>query len=426
MDTPTEDRSDVVDWLRSNAVPINSLEPGRDVTDLQALRPMFEGARVIGLGESAHGVREFYKLKHRLVQFLVEELGFTAIAFEASYAGCQPLNDYVVHGVGDRAAVLTGQHYMAWDTEEIAALLDWLRAHNQNAAEDRKVAFYGLDTGFNHVGRHFVREYLARVAPERLPSADATFATLEELESRWPFRLDDRDATAIHSCRNSLEALLDYLGPEPGETLTSATAKERDRIHEFVRVMWQWTEPGSERSRHMGENLVRIHQRERPDCKMIVWAANAHIGRRMLFHDLTGLGDVAVEALADAYRPFGLEFGDGHFQSRTLTADHEPFKLVETVMIPPPEGSLPWYLSRVGLEVFAVDTRKPAATAAPQRWLTSELLEHGCMWYYTDPATLYHNAKAAQHYDGIFFVQHITAARPTGKALQGAALGERF
>jgi erythromycin esterase len=426
MDTPTEERLDVVEWLRAAAVPVHSVEFGSGFADLQALRPVFEGAKIIGLGESAHGVRDFYRLKHRLVEFLVEELGFTAIALEASYAGCQPINDYLLRGVGDRADVLTGQHYMAWDTEEFAALLDWLRAHNQGAAEDRKVAFYGLDTGFNSVGRYAVRDYLARVAPERLASIDATFATLEELESRWPFRLDDRDATAISGCHNSLEELLNYLGSEPGEIMTSATARERDRIREFVRVMWQWTESGSERSRHMGENLVQIHKRERPGCKLIVWAANAHIGRRMLFHDDTGLGDVAVETFGDAYRPFGLEFGDGRFQSRTLTADREPSELVETVMTPPPEGSLPWYLSRVGIEVFAVDTRTTAATSVQQRWLTSELLEHGCMWYYTDPATLYHNAKAAHHYDGIFFVQHITAARPTEKAMQGAALGERF
>ena len=34
------------------------------------------------------------------------------------------------------------------------------------------------------------------------------------------------------------------------------------------------------------------------------------------------------------------------------------------------------------------------------------------MWCYTEPSTLYHEAKIAQHYDGIFFVQHIAAVRP--------------
>jgi hypothetical protein len=48
------------------------------------------------------------------------------------------------------------------------------------------------------------------------------------------------------------------------------------------------------------------------------------------------------------------------------------------------------------------------------------------MWCYTEPSTLYDEAKIAQHYDGIFFVQHIAAVRPISNALQGAERGERF
>jgi erythromycin esterase-like protein len=315
---------------------------------------------------------------------------------------------------------------MAWDSEEFAALLDWLRAHNEKAAEDRKVAFYGLDTGFNDVGRQAVHKFLAGVAPERLPAIDAAFNILEELESRWPFRLDENDAASISGCHESLGRLLDYLAEESRGPTASSRAAEWDRVREFVRVMWQWTEPGFERSRHMGENLVQIEKRERPNIKLIVWAANAHIGRRMVFHDETSLGDVAQDTYRGAYRPFALEFGDGRFQTRTLTADNQPSELVETVMAPPPKGSLPWYLSRVGIDAFAVGSRISTATSASRQWLTSEVLEHGCMWYYTEPATLYHTAKVTQHYDGLFFVQHITAARPTGKAIRGAALGEQF
>ena len=37
----------------------------------------------------------------------------------------------------DRAAVLTGQGYVVWDTEEFAAMLDWLRAHNRRGDRNR-------------------------------------------------------------------------------------------------------------------------------------------------------------------------------------------------------------------------------------------------------------------------------------------------
>src|SRR5215213_4878193 len=106
----------VLGWMRSHLVPLRSLEPGSGQQDLEPLRNQFQGVRIVGLGESTHGVHEFFRVKHRLVEFLVGELGFTVFALEASYAACQPINHYVMHGIGDAAALLSGQHYLAWDT----------------------------------------------------------------------------------------------------------------------------------------------------------------------------------------------------------------------------------------------------------------------------------------------------------------------
>ncbi len=77
---------EMVEWLRRHAVPLESLDPAGPLDDLQGLRPMFEGARVVGLGEDNHGTREFFRVKHRLLRFLVEEMGFTRFAMEAPYA----------------------------------------------------------------------------------------------------------------------------------------------------------------------------------------------------------------------------------------------------------------------------------------------------------------------------------------------------
>src|SRR5215212_6094023 len=99
----------VLGWLSSHLVHLRSLEPASGHEDLEPLRKQFEGIRIVGLGESTHGVHEFFGVKHRLVEFLVAELGFTVLALEASYAACQPINRYVMRGIGDPAAVLSGQ-----------------------------------------------------------------------------------------------------------------------------------------------------------------------------------------------------------------------------------------------------------------------------------------------------------------------------
>jgi erythromycin esterase-like protein len=61
------------------------------------------------------------------------------------------------------------------DTEEVAAMIDWLRAHNQTVRDDRKVKFVGIDPNANELAMNLVTEYLGKVAPERVKSAEALF-----------------------------------------------------------------------------------------------------------------------------------------------------------------------------------------------------------------------------------------------------------
>jgi erythromycin esterase len=75
---------EVIGWLTRNALPLSSLSAGAPTTDLQPLKSVLDGVRIVGLGEATHGTREFFQLKHRLLEFLVTEMGFSALAMEAS------------------------------------------------------------------------------------------------------------------------------------------------------------------------------------------------------------------------------------------------------------------------------------------------------------------------------------------------------
>src|SRR4051812_41044657 len=87
--------SAVVAWIRETAVPLRTLNAGSGFDDLARLKPVLMNARIVGLGESTHGTSEFQRVKHRLVEFLVKEMGYTAFAIEASYSDAQPMNDYL-------------------------------------------------------------------------------------------------------------------------------------------------------------------------------------------------------------------------------------------------------------------------------------------------------------------------------------------
>jgi erythromycin esterase-like protein len=88
-------------WLRGAAVPFDRVDPTDNMDDLEPLRKIVGDARVVSLGEATHGTREFFQMKHRVLRFLVERMGFTAFAIEATWPEANRLDRYVRTGEGD-------------------------------------------------------------------------------------------------------------------------------------------------------------------------------------------------------------------------------------------------------------------------------------------------------------------------------------
>src|SRR5215213_4011384 len=98
-DSPAEIEQ-VTKWLTSHAIELKSVEEKESFADLKPLKQVLRGVRIVGLGEATHGSHEFFRLKRRLVEFLVKEEGFTLFAMELSYAASSAINDYVLYGKG--------------------------------------------------------------------------------------------------------------------------------------------------------------------------------------------------------------------------------------------------------------------------------------------------------------------------------------
>src|SRR5690348_16288283 len=82
---PADDEA-VATWIEQHAVPLRTVRAGSGFTDLEPLRAVLHDVRVDGLGEATHGTSEFQQVKHRLLEFLVTQMGFTAFAIEAAYS----------------------------------------------------------------------------------------------------------------------------------------------------------------------------------------------------------------------------------------------------------------------------------------------------------------------------------------------------
>ncbi len=153
-------------WVADNAVPLRTAEPESGVDDMRALADLIGTARIVAMGESTHGSREMFRLKHRMFEYLVQEHGFRMFGIEASFAACLPIDRYVQTGVGDPRAAVAGQGFWTWDTQEMLDLVEWMRRHNASAErpEDR-VHFYGFDTQDACTPLRVALDHLSRADP---------------------------------------------------------------------------------------------------------------------------------------------------------------------------------------------------------------------------------------------------------------------
>ena len=145
--------------------PFATDDPTAPIDDLEPLRALVGDARIVGMGEGSHGTREFFRMKHRVFEFLVERMGFTIFAIEATFPEALDVDRYVRTGEGDPSALIRGMYFWTWNTDEVLDLVRWMRNYNVAAAYRR---FDSSASTSNFLERHRQR-HGDRDAPGRGP-----------------------------------------------------------------------------------------------------------------------------------------------------------------------------------------------------------------------------------------------------------------
>lgn len=87
-----------LEWLRSAVFPLESFDMNYDYEDISSLKEIIGNAKIVALGEVSHGSSEIFKMKGRIIKYLVERAGFNVFAIEASMPDAYKLNKYIIAG----------------------------------------------------------------------------------------------------------------------------------------------------------------------------------------------------------------------------------------------------------------------------------------------------------------------------------------
>jgi erythromycin esterase-like protein len=166
------------DWIRAHAIPLQTVEAGHGFDDLQPLARVVGDARIVALGEATHGTREFFQLKHRLIEFLASQKGFTIFSIEANMPEAYRLNDFVLNGNGDPKQLLKGMYFWTWDTEEVLAMILWMREFNRSGKG--RIEFTGFDMQTPNVSMDIVRGFVKEHDPSYLDPLNQTYSRVAD------------------------------------------------------------------------------------------------------------------------------------------------------------------------------------------------------------------------------------------------------
>ncbi len=79
-------QADLTIALNQQLILLKTLEPGDGFGDLEKLKVILKDKPIIGIGEATHGTHEFFLFKHRMLQFLVKEMGVKTFVIEDDFA----------------------------------------------------------------------------------------------------------------------------------------------------------------------------------------------------------------------------------------------------------------------------------------------------------------------------------------------------
>jgi erythromycin esterase len=378
-------------WARAAEIPLSTTEWSANDSDLASLAKMVGTARVVAIGEPGHGAHQPLAFRNRLFGYLVAHCGFTAIGLETSFTEARAIDNFVMGGRGDAAAI--AKRDLTWGFggyEENVQLIRWMRDYNEHAREGRKLHFYGIDMSganddadFTHaeIAVLSVVRYLRRVSPTSFPREEASIAPQLRLMARVGYRqMAISQEPALDDVLNSLQAYLvanaralrrassqtdydwaahnlvvtrqlrDYLRLQPAPEGTSTRIGPMDYLLDDVR------------ENAMATNTIWALREEGPRGRLLVFAHDAHV---MSTRSSGGMWNVFKEPPVMMGEYLRAHLGRQLLIIGTL-AEHNGPGLPVGRLIP---GSMEAALERLGVPIFALDLRTAQGDAGARGWL---------------------------------------------------------
>jgi erythromycin esterase len=409
----SEQRAAVVRDLCARVLPFSTVVAGHGFDDLAGLDRLIGDARIVALGEASHGTAEFFQMKHRLFEYLVERKGFTVFAIEGNWPEAQIADRFIKTGEGGAAVALAAMHFWTWQTEEVSALLHWMRHYNATRVERPVLSFTGFDMQYPDAAMKRVIDFLDRTSIDDRDAVLALYDGVQKLDKPGTEIPEGEKARLADGASRAFELI-----EARRETLTTASTPEQYRdLRHAARIVRQALEMRAgilERDRAMAANVRWLVEEGFPGQKIVLWAHNRHVGTNFGSSERS-LGDHLRDCYGDRMVVMG--FATHHGELRAIRVKEGRFQRggpVALPLAPANKVSVEALFQETGLPRFVLDLRDLPEDSAVGAFLAKQRphREIGAVYDPDRAASYYEHVRLSQMYDCIVFIAESSAAQP--------------
>lgn len=433
---------EVTAWLTTNAVPFDTPLPGHGCDDLRPLLAMIGDARIVALGEATHGTSEFFTMKHRILECLVQESGFSILALENTDPDLARINAYLQTGEGHLDAALGAWAQHLWmGTREVADLLTWIHSHNQRPGRAPRVSLRGFDATFSPGAFESVLNYVSTVDPGRRQRVWDDLECFRQAMSA-PEAYAHADAEMLSRCAQGVAAVHDLLAVQERayrkvsspEAYNAAVSAARSLVQNEALLRFVGAADNLEamnlRDQFMAENVAWLLAQAGPDAKIVLWAHNGHVQTTSVFLPWLDSQSSSPEEADRAFKPMGMylrewfgeelvvigfSFESGSFRAFRGSGMGLPIstEIMELTVQPPLPDSHETYLYTVGRERYTLDLRALPAEGVVAEWFAEPryLRTIGFLYDENDPVFSSYFLRLPEAFDIVIAFRETTASR---------------
>ncbi len=369
--------------IKQSSEPFTSIEH----VNLDNLMERIGDSRLILLGEASHGTAEFYDMRARITQELIENKGVTIIAVEADWPDAASIDHYI-HG-SSPDPFLKSQPFSRfptwmWANHSVLNFTSWLKTHNDNFQDpDQQVGFYGLDLYSLYTSIEVILHYLDKVDPQTAEVARLRYGCLmpwasdPSMYSRVTITKQYRECEAevLATLKDLHNKRMEYSRAD-GERFFDAEQNARvvSNAERYYRTMY-FAENNSwnQRDQHMFETLQSVLAFRGPDAKAVIREHNSHIGdaraTEMSARGELNVGQLVRQEYGDAAYLIG--FGTDHGSVAAASEWGGPMEIKQVQ--PSHRDSYEGVCHEVNADNFLLPLREPLKEITREKLLQERL-----------------------------------------------------